>query len=48
MLWVMTKNLVTTAMIVAALEVAKRNDRLGALLVRPMDVSNLPTITVLQ
>ena len=45
MLWLMIKYLVTAAMIVAVSEVSKHNDRLGVLLIRPLDVSNLPTFT---
>tara|TARA_R110001592_G_C13186987_1_gene751787 strand:+ start:8881 stop:9015 length:135 start_codon:yes stop_codon:yes gene_type:complete len=44
----MTEYLVTAAIIVAVSEVTKRNDRLGSLLVRPMDVSDLLAIKTLH
>jgi hypothetical protein len=39
--WLITKYLITATVIVAASELAKRNDKLGALLVA------LPTVTIL-
>lgn len=41
MLWIVTKYLITAAIVVAVSEVAKRSDRLGALL------ASLPLVTLL-